>query len=89
MRRLLLLVAATLVLAACGAADSSVRDEGPAAIGDKAVVSPAAAAGEDTAAAVPATPSPGAAFVYFLRYDHSDMEHIQIQLRQQPMQNHF
>lgn len=65
----LLLVAAALLLAACGAADSSVRDEGPAAIGAKAVVSPAAAVGEDTAAAVPATPSPGAAFVYLLRYD--------------------
>ncbi len=72
MSRLLLLLAAILVLAACGAADSSVRDEGPAAIGDKAVVSPAAAAGEDTAAAVPATPSPGVAFVYFLRYDQPE-----------------
>jgi hypothetical protein len=66
------LVAVALILAGCGAAGSTVRDEGPAAIGDKAVVSPAAAAGEDTAAAVPATPSPGVAFVYFLRYDQPE-----------------
>ncbi|MGI9188325.1 MAG: GerMN domain-containing protein [Gaiellales bacterium] len=72
MRTLLLLFGAALLLAGCGATGSTVRDEGPAAIGDKAIVSPAAAAGEDTTAAVPATPSPGAAFVYFLRYDQPE-----------------
>jgi hypothetical protein len=61
-----------MVLAGCGASGSSVRDEGPAALGDKAAVSPAAAAGEDTVAAVPATPVPGAAFVYLLRYDQPE-----------------
>lgn len=72
MTRLLIAIGAALILAGCGAAGSTVRDEGPAAIGDKAVVSPAAAAGEDTTAGVPATPSPGAAFVYFLRYDQPE-----------------
>lgn len=72
MRLVLIAVGAALLLAGCGAAGSTVRDEGPAAIGDKAIVSPAAAAGEDTTAGVPATPSPGAAFVYFLRYDQPE-----------------
>ena len=72
MKLLLLMLAAALVLTGCGAAGSTVRDEGPAAIGSKAVVSPAAAAGEETAAAVPGTPTPGTAFVYFLRYDQPE-----------------
>lgn len=72
MRALLLVLAATFLLTACGTASTNVRDEGAAAIGDKAIVSPAAAVGEDTAAAVPSTPSPGAAFVYLLRYDQPE-----------------
>jgi len=71
-RTFLVLLGTAFLLAGCGTAGSTVRDEGPAAIGDKAVVSPAAAAGEDTSAAVPATPAPGAAFVYFLRYDQPE-----------------
>jgi hypothetical protein len=72
MRCLPLLLGAVLVLAGCGAAGSTVRDEGPAAIGAKAVVSPAAAAGDETSAAVPGAPTPGAAFVYLLRYDQPE-----------------
>lgn len=70
MRALVLALAAVLVLAACGGAGTNgVRDEGPAAIGGDAEVSPAAAAGEDTAPVVPAVPAPGTAFVYMLRFD--------------------
>ena len=66
----LAVVALALVLAGCGAATSAgIRDEGAAAIGDKAAISPAGAAGEDTSPAVPVTPAPGAAFVYLLRFD--------------------
>ena len=72
MRHLLLIGVVALALAGCGASGGTVRDEGPAALGDKAAVSPAAAAGEDTTAVVPATPTPGAAFVYFLRYDQPE-----------------
>jgi hypothetical protein len=68
MRAVLLALIACL-LVGCGGAGTSIRDEGPAALGDKAVVSPAAAAGEETSSAVPGTPVPGAAFVYLLRYD--------------------
>lgn len=71
-RLLLLLGCAALLLAGCGTSSGGVRDEGPSALGAKAAVSPAAAAGEDTTAAVPATPAPGVAFVYFLRYDHPE-----------------
>ena len=68
--RLLAAIALALVLAGCGAtANSGIRDEGAAAIGDKAAISPAGAAGEDTSPAVPVTPAPGAAFVYLLRFD--------------------
>jgi hypothetical protein len=56
-----------LLLAGCGTVGSGVRDEGAAALGDKAAVSPAAAAGENTSAAVPAPSAPGTAFVYLLR----------------------
>lgn len=72
MRSLLLLFGVAIVLAGCGPSGTTVRDEGPAAIGDKAIVSPAAAVGEDTAAAVPSVPAPGTAFVYFLRYDQPE-----------------
>jgi hypothetical protein len=61
-----------LLLAGCGTVGSGVRDEGAAALGDKAAVSPAAAAGENTSAAVPAPSAPGTAFVYLLRYDQPE-----------------
>ena len=62
-----------LLLVGCGGTvGSGVRDEGAAALGDKAAVSPAAAAGEDTSAAVPASSSPGTAFVYLLRFDQPE-----------------
>lgn len=72
MRRVLGAVCLALLLAGCGTVGSGVRDEGAAALGDKAAVSPAAAAGEDTSAAVPASSSPGTAFVYLLRYDQPE-----------------
>jgi hypothetical protein len=56
MRAVLLALIACL-LVGCGGAGTSIRDEGPAALGDKAVVSPAAAAGEETSSAVPGTPA--------------------------------
>ena len=59
-----------LLLAGCGTATSAdIRDEGAAGIGDKAAISPAGAAGEETSAGLPVTPAPGAAFVYLLRFD--------------------
>ena len=72
MRPRLLLLGVVLVLAGCGSTGTTVRDEGPAALGDKAIVSPAAAVGEDTAAAVPAVPASGSGFVYLLRYDQPE-----------------
>ena len=72
MKPRLLLLVVVLALAGCGSTGTSVRDEGPAAIGDKAIVSPAAAVGEDTVAAVSSEPTPGSAFVYFLRYDQPE-----------------
>ena len=72
MRPRLLLLGVVLVLAGCGSTGTTVRDEGPAALGEKAIVSPAAAVGEDTAAAVPAVPASGSGFVYLLRYDQPE-----------------
>jgi Sporulation and spore germination len=71
--RLLLVVAVAFALAGCGAATSAgIRDEGAAAVGDKAAISPAGAAGEETSPVVPVTPAPGAAFVYLLRFDQPE-----------------
>ena len=67
------LAVAILALAACGGSGTAgIRDEGPAAIGGNAAVSPAAAAGEGTAPVVPAVPASGTAFVYLLRYDQPE-----------------
>ncbi|MGI9117171.1 MAG: GerMN domain-containing protein [Gaiellales bacterium] len=71
MRRVVALVGVALLLAGCGVSGGGVRDEGAAAVGSKAAVSPAAAAGQGTAA-VPTQPAAGAAFVYFLRYDQPE-----------------
>lgn len=68
--RLGVVVLLALVLAGCGAATSAgIRDEGAAAIGDKAAISPTGAAGEETSPSMPVAPAPGAAFVYLLRFD--------------------
>lgn len=68
-RRLLLLAAFALVLAGCGSADTGLRDEGSAAAGDDAVVSPAEAAVDGGRKPEIPAPAPGVAIVYLLRYD--------------------
>ena len=72
MKRLLVVLASVVVLAGCGGANSAVRDEGVAAAGDQAVVSPATATDATSAPVTPAAPAPGVAFVYLLRYNQPE-----------------
>lgn len=76
MRRVALplgLALAAVLAAGCGATSGGgVRDEGAAVAGDRAAISPAAAAGEDATAVAPVTPAPGSAFVYLLRFDQPE-----------------
>lgn len=67
MRLLVLVTCCGLLMAACGAADDTVRDEGLAAVGAEAVVSPAT--GDSAGAATAVAAQSGTAIVYFLRYD--------------------
>lgn len=70
----MVVLAIVFVVSGCGSLDSGIRDEGGAAIGDEAVVSPAAsvvAAGQSTTPA----PAPGMVIVYFLRYDEPRPTH--------------
>ncbi|MSO46554.1 MAG: hypothetical protein EXQ67_00485 [Thermoleophilia bacterium] len=69
MMRLLALLALAIVFAGCGGANSAVRDEGVAAAGEQAMVSPATTTDVTSTPVVPATPAPGVAFVYLLRYN--------------------
>ena len=67
---LALLLLAALLSVGCGTASTvGLRDEGPAAAGDRAAISPGAATGEEAVPVVPITPAPGSAFVYLLRFD--------------------
>ncbi len=72
MTRPLALLVLALLLAGCGGANSAVRDEGAAAAGDQAVVSPATATDAVTTPVTPAAPAPGVAFVYLLRYNQPE-----------------
>ena len=72
MTRLVALVGLALVLAGCGGANSAIRDEGVAAAGDQAVVSPATTTDATTTPAQPVAPAPGVAFVYLLRYNQPE-----------------
>ena len=72
MTRLVAFLAVALVLAGCGGANSAIRDEGVAAAGDKAVLSPATATDATTTPVQPVAPAPGVAFVYLLRYNQPE-----------------
>ncbi|MEI6625825.1 MAG: GerMN domain-containing protein [Thermoleophilia bacterium] len=72
MTRLVALLVVASVLAGCGGANSAIRDEGVAAAGDQAVVSPATATDATTTPAQPVAPAPGVAFVYLLRYNQPE-----------------
>lgn len=67
--RVLLVIALGLALAGCGSADTGLRDEGSAAAGEDAVVSPAEAAVDGGRKPEIPAPAPGVAIVYLLRYD--------------------